>query len=184
MTRSISSFVALAAVTLFAFTPARAEEAASSSTSPSIDGLLAVHAGLTWVIEAPVPATGVGGGVTYQKTIAPGGFLRTRGILKDDIGIEGGVEYYGTSWTVFGITQSANVLQFMLGGAWNLWLSDRFAFYPKVSLVYRKASGDLINPGNSFDVDGAAGFIYKAGAIHLKGEAGLMAVRLGVGMAF
>ena len=179
----------LAALLLAA--PAMAETPAAGA--PSLDKLVSVHG----VLSFWMAGTGLGVGARFQKTLLPEGVLKGGGgpsIIKDDIGIEGGVDFARASW---GNGWGANELVFTVGGVWNFWLNENLAVYPKLELMYRNVSLDEpagctiggINYCSNYSYggiyfEGSAGAVYKMGSLFLKGETSWRALHLGAGMTF
>jgi hypothetical protein len=133
--------------------------------------------------------TGLGVGVRYQKTMVPEGVLKNDKI-KDDIGIEGGVDYFHYSFGIFATDWSYNEFAPVVGAVWNFWLTPQLALYPKLDLGYRfgwwSTNSGIGDPGGfgGLFVQGAAGVVYKLEKLTLRAEAGSGMLRAGVGFVF
>jgi hypothetical protein len=133
--------------------------------------------------------TGIGVGARYQKTIVPAGVLHLSNV-HDDIGLEGGIDYYHYSFSSIGYDWSYNEAAILVGAVWNFWfLNDRLALYPKIDVGFRFGSwstnAGVENPGGygGLVIQGAAGIAYRLNVVTLRAEAGSGSVRLGVGFA-
>jgi hypothetical protein len=130
--------------------------------------------------------SGFGLGARYQRTVHKEGVLKLP-TVKDDFGIEGGIDFVHYSFGFGPVTWTLNEYAIVVGGVWNFWLSDQLALYPKVDLGYRIVSWST-NTGFSnptgyggIILQGAAGVCYKLDRLTLRAEAGSGTLRLGVG---
>jgi hypothetical protein len=129
-------------------------------------------------------STGVGVAGRYQKTIVPKGLLHLANI-HEDLGIEGGLDYYhynfdgGYSYDEFAV---------LVGVVWNFWFADgKLALYPKLEsgFGFGSMSGGVGLGGyGGFHALAEAGIAYKVGALTLRGEIGSGALRAGAGLVF
>lgn len=130
--------------------------------------------------------SGIGVGVRYQKTIVPRGLLRV-GNVRDDFGLEGGVDYFHYSFSGLAYEGSYNEIAILAGGVWNFWFLDgKLALYPKIDLGYRFGSWSASSLGGygGFIVQGSGGVIYRLARLTLRAEAGSGSLRLGAGFVF
>jgi hypothetical protein len=134
-------------------------------------------------------SSGVGLAARYQKTLSSQDFLHIPGI-REDIGFEGGVDYYHYGFSEPGFADySLNEFLFLAGIVWNFWLNDKVAIYPKLEMGFGFGSFSGLNgadPGGygGFAFQGAAGIAYKASALTLRAEAGSGSLRLGAAFGF
>jgi hypothetical protein len=138
---------------------------------------------------------GYGLGARYQKTVLPEGVLKNAGI-RDDIGIEGGIDYVHYSWDYsFGsnYTWTYNEFSVVVGAVWNFWLTPQLAVYPKLDLGVGFGSwstpsgfgGSVSHPtSGGLLFQGAVGAVYKLDRLALRAEAGTGYLRAGVAFNF
>jgi len=132
---------------------------------------------------------GLGIGVRFQKTLVPGGVLKLP-TLHEEIGIEGGLDYFHYGFDNVGYNWTYNEYALLVGGVWNFWfLGDKLAVYPKIEIGYRFGSWStntgVTSPGGygGLVVQGSAGVVYKISRVTLRAEAGSGSLRLGAGFA-
>jgi hypothetical protein len=125
-------------------------------------------------------------GVRYQKTLVKQGLLRT-GSVRDDVGLEGGLDYFHYSFNNVGADYSYNEVAVLVGAVWNFWFLDgKLALYPKVDVGYRFGSWSMSSIGGygGVVVQGSGGVAYRLARLTLRAEAGSGSLRLGAGFAF
>jgi hypothetical protein len=130
--------------------------------------------------------SGLGVGVRYQKTLAAEGVLGLPGV-RDDIGVEAGVDYAHYSFDYGFGSLSYNEIAVLVGGVWNFWfLQNRLALYPKIDMGYRFGSwsGTSLGGYGGIVLQGSAGIAYRLSRLTLRAEAGSGSLRLGAGLAF
>jgi hypothetical protein len=137
---------------------------------------------------------GFGVGARFQYDFLPKGVLHLPHGMHDEMGIEGGVDYFHVSYGYdAGYNEEYNEITPLVGWVWNFWLMDKLAVYPKVDVGYRigmysytDANGNKVtnHPDAVFPLyfQGAAGVVYKIGPVALRGEVGWEALRVGVGV--
>jgi hypothetical protein len=163
---------------------------ASNVTSPgSMNNEISIF-GLTAPYDTYASAgAGFGVGARYQITLVPEGVIGASRV-RDDIGIEFGLDWFHYSWNdpFFAVSWTYNEVAPVVGGVWNFWFTPRFAIYPKIDLLYRIGWWSSNVPGaaspggfGGFDVQGAAGIIYKFDKVALRAEIGSYSIRLGIG---
>jgi hypothetical protein len=129
-------------------------------------------------------------GARFQKTIVSDVVFKDQPKIKDDFGIEFGVDYLHYSFDYLGFDWDFDEIALMAGGVWNVWLNDNLALYPKLELGYSFGSGDVDIAGVNYSEDdgfvaqAAAGVLYKAFPVVLRAELGTWSLRLGAGFQF
>jgi hypothetical protein len=136
-------------------------------------------------------ASGVGVGARFQKTIISDVVFKDHAKIKDDFGIDFGIDYLHYSFDNFGYDYGYNEFVLLAGGVWNVWLNDNFAVYPKIDLGYRFGSGSVEVLGVTYDAADdefvgqvSAGVLYKVFPVILRAELGSWSLRLGAGFQF
>lgn len=130
--------------------------------------------------------SGYGLGARYQKVVVPQGVLKFTNGMKDEIGIEGGVDYLHYSWGIYGYDWSYNEFSVVVGATWNFWLTPQIAVYPKLDMGFGFGSWSSDFPGSEpsgyggIFFQGAAGVVYKMDRLMLRAELGSETLRLGV----
>ena len=201
------SLAAVLLAALFVSTPAEAQTkkaaaaapAASSLqlSGPTMDNQVSVWGILGYGFGYDL---GYGLGARYQKIVNPAdkSFLKLTNGIRDEIGIEGGIDFvhYSYSYGYFGsgYDWSYNEFSIVVGGVWNFWLNDKLAVYPKIDLGFGFGSVSVDIPGvSSSAVDnnagglilqGAVGAVYKLERLNLRAELGNHYLRLGAGFTF
>jgi hypothetical protein len=143
----------------------------------------------------PGPYDGLGVGARYTIPLVPQGVLRSPSV-RDELTVELGTDFVRYSDRVGlppgpSVDYAWNGFLAVAGGAWNFWLTPRFAAYPKVDVGwwYGWYSRWTPLPGYTrtvFDgvfVQGALGVIYRFDRVALRLEAGSGLVRAGLGFA-
>jgi hypothetical protein len=143
-----------------------------------------------WLIDSYYYSFGgIGLGARYQKTIVPQGFLQNAGV-RDDFGLEGGIDYVHYSWSYPFGSLTYNEISFVVGGVWNFWLTRELVVYPKIDLGLAFGSWSSPQLGSSHPssgglvLQGAAGIAYKLNQVALRAEVGSGYLRGGVGFNF
>jgi hypothetical protein len=151
----------------------------------------AMHGPSVWGI---LPWGGVGVGGRFMMPLALPSLLRNTA-LRDSFALEFGADLlhwsydaglgfgaYNYSWT--------EVLP-VVGVMWNIWVNDRFAFYPKVEAGYAfgwfsgLGTNSALNSYGGVFADGAVGALYNlGGGLTLRAEAGSAGLKLGAGWLF
>jgi len=169
--------------------PEPATTVTASPSTASMDNTISAFGLLGYAYSV----TGFGLGARFQKTLVPGGFLRSDKV-HDDFGIDVGLDYNHFSFDcgVAGVDcgWSYNEFVVLAGAVWNFWLLDgKLALYPKVDLGF--AFGSVSTPTGvsssgygGLVVQGAGGAVYKVSGIALRAELGSRSLRLGAGFAF
>jgi hypothetical protein len=132
---------------------------------------------------------GIGGRVALPLPIPS---LLPPGNIRDSWSIEFGADYIRFSLGYLSSDYSVNWLLPVVGVRWNVWLSDKFAVYPKAEAGYEIAwvSGYPSGYGSpsygGVFIDGAAGLLYKIGNgnLTLRAEAGSFGLKGGIGAVF
>jgi hypothetical protein len=138
---------------------------------------------------------GYGVGGRYIMPLVPGGFLKgsVPAIKKDSVELEAGVDFVHFSWDYFTYDWSWNILRPAVGAKWTLWLSDKFAVYPKLDIGFdiswysNNDWGGYAQPAShsGFFIDGAGGLLYQfSSAMNVRLEGGNTGLRAGVGITF
>ena len=135
--------------------------------------------------------TPVGLGVRYQKELVPQGFIHWTNGMRDEFGLEGGVDYVHSNPNIGAFRWSYNEFDIVVGAVWNFWVLPELALYPKVDLgvgIESFSSVDGVSsPGGygGFFVSGAVGAAYRiADRVLLRAEVGNNDIRVGVGFNF
>lgn len=155
--------------------PFRSGETAPSPTGVSIWGMV------------PWGGLGVGARLMIPLSIGP---LLHNGSVRDSFALEGGADLLHFSSDAFGSGFSYDILLPVAGLMWNVWLSPRFALYPKIELGYMFAwvtgyPGPVTPSYSGLFADGAGGVLYKMGSgITLRAELGIAGLKLGAGWLF
>ncbi len=180
------AFVVSVAASLLPAGAAQAQRAAAAPTS-TMDRQVSVYGavgyGYGW-------ATGYGLGVRYQWVAAPQGVLKLTNGMKDEIGIEGGIDFLHYSWDYgFGVgSLTYNEFTPIVGAAWNFWVNNQLCVYPKLDLGFHFGTwSDSRFKASTTAVyfQGAAGIAYLLGnRVLLRAEAGWNTLRLGAGFQF
>jgi len=203
------SLAAVLLAALFVSTPAQAQTkkaaaapaapAASSLqlSGPTMDNQISVWGILGYGFGYDM---GYGLGARYQKIVNPASksFLKLTNGIRDEIGIEGGIDFvhysYSYGFLGSGYDWSYNEFSIVVGGTWNFWLNDKLAVYPKIDLGFGFGSVSVDIPGyDASDLDtnegglilqGAVGAVYKMDRLNLRAELGNHYLRLGAGFNF
>lgn len=154
----------------------------------SADGLVSAFLALGYAYSD----SGFGMGMRYQRIVAPVGVIKSD-TTHDEIGIEGGLDYYRYNFRyAFGpISDSIvyNEVAITVGATWNFWfLKEKLSLYPKIDLSYRVGnfsgeSGAMSGYGGIW-IQGAAGVIYRTSGVSLRAELGSGSLHLGAGFSF
>lgn len=135
--------------------------------------------------------SGWGLGARYQKVVVPEGFLHLTNGVKDELGVEGGIDYTSYSWDFYGYGWTYNEFDILVGVTWNFWLNPKLCLYPKLDLGFGFGSWSSSAPGignpsgyGGIFFQGAAGVVYKLNRISLRAEVGSSSLRAGVSFAF
>lgn len=125
---------------------------------------------------------GFGIGGRYQHAIVPGGFLKSVDAIRDELMLEGGIEFHTAtrSYSTYDVTWSD--LEFTVTALWELWFTDSFAAYPRVGFGFGVGTSDAA--GNYFLGVGGAGVIYKLGSFALRAEVSTLSLAGGAGFVF
>jgi hypothetical protein len=167
--------------------PAAAPAAATRVSGPTMDNQISIWGILGYNYSA---GSGYGLGARYQKVVVPQGFLHLTNGIKDELGVEGGVDFLHYSWDFFGYGWTYNEFSVVAGVTWNFWFNDKFAAYPKldVGFAFGSWSSDFVGDDPSgyggLIVQGAAGVVYKMDSLYLRAELGSSTLRLGAGFSF
>jgi hypothetical protein len=157
------------------------ESVAATAVKPGLDNAISVFG----VFGYFYAATGVGVSGRYQKTIVPQGLLHLAN-LHEDLGIEGGVDYYHYGFTGYSLDEFAA----LVGVVWNFWFDGgRLALYPKLESGFGFGSVSGVSGAGALGYGGfhmlaEAGIAYKVSALTLRGEIGSGAMRVGAGFVF
>lgn len=143
-----------------------------------------------WLVLDPGGVDGIGIGGRYLLPLAPGVVHHPR--IRDEFTLEFGADFlhYGDTVGVppYEVEYSWNGLLFAVGGAWNFWLTPRFAVYPKLDLGFSFGSysgwSDRYGYGRhdygGLYVEPALGLIYAFGRAAFRLELGSDLIRLGL----
>lgn len=205
------SLAAVLLAALFAATPAQAQTKKAATAPATTATATATDGGPTMDNEISAfgllsyrygYGTGFGLGARYQKILLPASksLLKLPNGIRDEIGIEGGIDFahYSEGTSGFGYTYdvSYNRFDIVVGGVWNFWLNDKIAVYPKLDLGFGFGSASVSSnvPGfNSGSVKVnedalvfqiAAGAVYRMDRLYLRAELGSAMLRLGAGFNF
>jgi hypothetical protein len=162
-------------------------EAAAITGAPpaSNDNLISAFIGLGYAYTSG----GFGIGGRYQKVVAPKGVIKN-GPIHDELGFEGGIDYYHYDFGVYGSDLTYNEIAIVFGGVWNFWLlEDKLALYPKLDIAYRvgsfsSSSGTPLNGYGGIWFQGTAGVVYRLSGLSLRAELGSGSLRVGAGFSF
>ena len=151
----------------------------------------ALHGPSVWGI---LPWGGLGIGARFMLPLAVRPLLVNTPV-RDAFALEFGADllHWNYNAGVPGAPYSYSWTEFLpvFGAMWNIWLNDRFAFYPKIELGY--AFGWFSNLGSNMALasyggvfaDGAVGALYTlGGGMTLRAEAGSAGLKLGAGWLF
>jgi len=151
----------------------------------------AMHGPSVWGI---LPWGGVGAGARFMMPLGFPPLLRNTA-LRDSFALEFGADLLHWSYNFggpgFGYSYSWTEVLPVVGAMWNIWVNDRFAFYPKLEIGY--AFGWFSDLGTNMAqgsyggpfADGAVGALYKLGnGLTLRAEAGYSGLKLGAGWLF
>jgi hypothetical protein len=151
------------------------------------------HRGLSlWgVVPYYYGGFGVGLGARFAIPLPIPSLIRG-GRVHDNWAIEFGADYLRLSDSCLGCSDiSVNWFMPVVGFMWNVWLTDRFAVYPKAEAGYRVAWVSGLPDGVSSTgyggiwADGAVGLIYMLGGnVNLRAEVGNIGLKGGVGFSF
>jgi hypothetical protein len=162
--------------------------AATAASGPTMDNTISVWGILGYQYSA---GSGFGLGARYQKVVVPEGFLHLTNGIKDELGIEGGIDYLHYSWDFYGYGWSYNEFNVVAGVTWNFWLNPKLALYPKLDLGFGFGSwssdltGDTEPSGyGGIYFAGSAGIVYKLDRLLLRAEVGSGSLRAGVAFGF
>jgi len=167
--------------------PAATPAASTKAESSTMDNNISVWGILGYRYSA---GTGWGLGARYQKVVVPEGFLHLTNGIKDELGVEGGIDYTSYSWDFYGYGWTYNEFDILVGVTWNFWLNPKLCVYPKLDLGFGFGSwsSDFTgsNPSGYGGVyfQGAAGIVYKLSRVSLRAEVGSGSLRAGVSFAF
>lgn len=151
-----------------------------------------------WLVLDPGPIDGVGLGGRLTFPIIPGVIQHPR--IRDEFVLEPGIDYVhyeaDIGWGPYRFDYSWSGLLFVVGGAWNIWLSPQLALYPKIDLGYwygwysgwddrwgadyGYGNGDF---GGLF-IQAAGGLVYRLDRAQLRLELGSGLLRVGAGVSF
>jgi hypothetical protein len=136
---------------------------------------------------------GVGLGARYQVTVLPQGLLQAAGV-RDDIGIEGGLDYVHYAWDSGArASWTFDELSLVAGGVWNFWLAPQLALYPKLDLgiAFGSWTDRSVSPGvaghpssSALILQGAIGAVYRLDRFSLRLELGSAYLRGGLAFTF
>jgi hypothetical protein len=172
--------------------PPPADAPAGPTNTTTENATVSLFAGLGYSYGFSV---GLGLGARYQWVIVPKGFLHSLPpTMHDEFALEPGFDYFHASYSVVGYNWDYNEFTPLIGALWNIWLNDKLAVYPKLDIGYRivswSASYNGMSIGGAHDylfpvyIEGAAGVIYRIGAVSLRAEVGWEDLRLGAGFSF
>jgi hypothetical protein len=151
----------------------------------------AMHGPSVWGI-LPWGGVGVGGRFMMPLNFPP---LLRNTAFRDSFALEFGADLLHWSYDFgasgFGYSYSWTEVLPVAGVMWNIWVNDRFAFYPKIEVGYAFGwFSDLgtnmaqASYGGAF-ADGAAGALYNlGGGLTLRAEVGYAGLKLGAGWLF
>jgi len=162
--------------------PGAPPEAVTTTTArPGLDNAISVFGVFGYLYAS----TGVGVSGRYQKTIVPRGLLHLANV-HEDLGIEGGVDYYHYGFTGYTLDEFAA----LVGVVWNFWFDGgKLALYPKLESGFGFGSVSGVSGAGALGYGGfhmlaEAGIAYKVSALTLRGEIGSGALRVGAGLVF
>jgi len=175
-------------------TPTAYSSAPASNAAPAAwatSGAPAMHGPSVWGI-LPWGGIGVGGRFMMPLNFPP---LLRNTQFRDNFALEFGADLLHWSYSFgapgFGFSYSWTEVLPVVGAMWNIWLNDRFAFYPKIEIGYAFGWFSDLGPntaqasyGGAF-ADGAVGALYNlGGGLTLRAEAGFSGLKLGAGWLF
>jgi len=150
-----------------------------------------MHGPSVWGI-LPWGGVGVGGRFMMPLAIRP---LLVNTAVRDNFALEFGADLlhwnYNAGAPGFAFNYSWTEVLPVVGAMWNIWINDRFAFYPKIEAGY--AFGWFSNVGTNMVAasyggifaDGAVGALYNlGGGLTLRAEAGSSGLKVGAGWLF
>jgi hypothetical protein len=133
---------------------------------------------------------GLGLGARYQWVVVPQGFIRFTNGMRDEFGIEAGIDYIHDS-PPNDLGWSYNEVDFVAGATWNFWILPNLCVYPKIDIGVGTGSfstnAGVVAPGGygGFFIDFEPGVAYRvADKVLLRAEVGTRELRLGVGFKF
>jgi hypothetical protein len=157
---------------------------------PSISGgAPALRGASVWGI---LPWGGLGVGARFMMPLGVRPLLVNTN-LRDSFALEFGADllHWSYSYPGLGFSYSWTEVLPVAGVMWNIWVNDRFAFYPKVELGYafgwysNLGSSSAVNSYGGVWADGAVGALYNVGGgLTLRAEAGSSGLKLGAGWLF
>ncbi len=171
--------------------PPTAYSSAAPPSAWATGGTPTMHGPSVWGI-LPWGGVGVGGRFMLPLAVRP---LLVNTAFRDNFALEFGADLlhwnYSAGIPGFGYDYSWTEVLPVAGAMWNIWVNDRFAFYPKVEVGYAfgwfsglgtNAAGAAY--GGVF-ADGAVGALYNlGGGLTLRAEAGSAGLKLGAGWLF
>jgi len=134
-----------------------------------------------------VYSSGLGASLRYRHTIVPDGWLR-KGNVRDELGFEGGVDYM--SYTIDPYDWTLSLVEVYGSVTWNVWLTEKFAVYPRAGLGYGVASLDtggatpLVGSYSGIYGVGGLGALYDLGGVRLRIEIANRDLNVGAAMTF
>ena len=175
--------------------PPTAYSSAPSSTAPPAawagSSAPAMRGPSVWGI---LPWGGIGVGARFMMPLGIAPLLRNTAV-RDSFALEFGADllHWNYSFVAPGIGYSYSWTEVLpvVGAMWNIWVNDRFAFYPKIEIGY--AFGWFSNLGTNMALasyggtfaDGAVGALYNlSSGLTLRAEAGSSGLKLGAGWLF
>jgi len=171
--------------------PPTAYSSGSTSAAWGNGGAPAMHGPSVWGI-LPWGGVGVGGRFMLPLNFPP---LLRNTQFRDNFALEFGADLlhwnYNFGFAGFGYSYSWTEVLPVVGAMWNIWVNDRFAFYPKLEIGY--AFGWFSDLGNNMAqasyggvfADGAVGALYNlSGGLTLRAEVGYAGLKLGAGWLF
>jgi hypothetical protein len=172
--------------------PPTAYSSAPAPSAPPLSisgGAPALRGASVWGI---LPWGGIGIGARFMIPLGVRPLLVNTN-LRDSFALEFGADllHWSYSYPNAGFSYSWTEVLPVAGVMWNIWVNDRFAFYPKVELGY--ALGWYSNLGSNSAIgsyggvwaDGAVGALYNiGGGLTLRAEAGSSGLKLGAGWLF
>lgn len=164
---------------------------ATGGVAPPVEGISA------WGI---VPWNGFGIGARYQIPLPIHSLLPEKARIRDRFALEFGADVLYHSYTYhryyyrssrYDYSYSWTQVLPVFGAMWNVWLTDKFAVYPKTEIGWGfgwysgwdNGYGDRPVHGG-IHLNGAAGAIYKLGAVSVRAEIGWSGLKAGVGWLF
>jgi hypothetical protein len=156
---------------------------AAAGGAPTVQGGISVWGILPW--------SGLGVGARYMLPL-PIHPLLVNTNLHDTFNLEFGADFLHWSYDyALGGSYSWSEVVPVVGMMWNVWLSPKFALYPKVELGYAFGwisgweFGGTSPTYGGFFWDGDAGALYKTDSgLTLRAEVGVDGLKLGAGWLF